>query len=639
MTITEVMDDRLAHLMGMPVVQPNIPSVPVHEGSIPESMAMEPPMPSTPVLVPVGTPAAAEPPAAAAVVVHPRDLPENAALLAFADVVSASINRRRQAEGPEYLGPSFDTVADFWNNLGGFLRTYRLARERRNPRAPLSEIETAREQFQTQLQALNSLLTPIVPVLASDTETTAARIFDDLLALRHEFPEIEVRGVRGTCAIPSGDQLSWLNQSDEDEQDQRQRPLTRNTSNPSLVLWTHPITLYCPDNDEDVDMGVYGIVIDAQGNVRLWNKRAKVMHPHGSEGASELCMGDTGGTIHRLLERGQIFDAALMIYQIVKNYSPDAAFRRLSGDSSEDHDDDSDERECRDCGSYSEDYAYCNAPGCGRVSCSDCANTCDSCTNQVCARHIRRCEDPDCEVSDDGGRASYCPQCVVASFRIAPSSTAAGWTGPPALVLHGGLMRCQTCRARYDTVHPAQPVQPTQETNVPTTAQPVQPAATVAEQPGTFVPFGSTRPVDARLAGRYPELEEEFRNTLGQAWVISTDPANPGPAGAADAGSPPIVVPPPGGHGNDGIPQLVVDPTAQSSGPSGLNWHDPFTRVGTITGRIERPAPEPEPQPTATSAPVFVNFGNIFSQPESRPVRRRRPGGTSGSNRRRRARI
>jgi hypothetical protein len=134
--------------------------------------------------------------------------------------------------------------------------------------------------------------------------------------------------------------------------------------------------------------------------------RDDITHPHVRD--QSLCAGRAELSLQRAWRAGRLFDAFLIVRQILQTYNPDSAYVTL---------DDWSSYRCEACGDSvsDEDHDHCetcdldlcggcvrSCHQCGAASCSACVVTCSECDETVCPR---------CRPLVDGRRLKLCPAC------------------------------------------------------------------------------------------------------------------------------------------------------------------------------------------------------------------------------------
>ncbi|HET6423246.1 MAG TPA: hypothetical protein VFG20_06155 [Planctomycetaceae bacterium] len=167
---------------------------------------------------------------------------------------------------------------------------------------------------------------------------------------------------------------------------------------------------------DDVDLGPFAIVWswgNPDDSLRVIAEEPQrpdypedLTHPHVRE--DELCVGDGQAALDQAFRSGRLFDAFLILRQILKTYNPHSAYASLwrwTG------------RVCRGCaGSVSEDESW-SCETCGEVFCGDCSQCCDACGDPVCQGCSSLCSDCEtricsrCRAVVDGRRLSVCQAC------------------------------------------------------------------------------------------------------------------------------------------------------------------------------------------------------------------------------------
>jgi len=211
-------------------------------------------------------------------------------------------------------------------------------------------------------------------------------IFEDLVALRKEFTDLQVDLRAGTLSVTTDDiRLDGVDLGSFRIVLHGDR-LTR--SQPYEVLALAPVPA---DSD------------------------SSVTHPHVRN--ESLCEGDGRAAIRSALEQGRFYDVFVLIRQILETYNSGSAYVPLSEWAG---------RECHDCGrrTPTEDAAACGRCGdelcldcscccsaCGESRCSACVNSCAACEEWICpscSDLCSDCSDRCCRTCLEDG---LCPAC------------------------------------------------------------------------------------------------------------------------------------------------------------------------------------------------------------------------------------
>lgn len=133
---------------------------------------------------------------------------------------------------------------------------------------------------------------------------------------------------------------------------------------------------------------------------------SSVTHPHVRY--QRLCAGDGDAPLRRALEQRRLYDACVLVRQILQSYGPDSAYVTLDrwhGSS------------CEDCGSYlpAEESTYCQA--CESNVCFDCSSCCERCHSSFCCGCLSDCPScghttcHNCQEACAGCRREVCLDC------------------------------------------------------------------------------------------------------------------------------------------------------------------------------------------------------------------------------------
>jgi hypothetical protein len=203
-------------------------------------------------------------------------------------------------------------------------------------------------------------------------------IYRDLVALQHEFSDVECNLKRHTISVV-----------------------------------TEEITL------EGVELGRFEIILDLRcldenqpyevtavdSNPATSN--ADVTHPHVEAGS--LCEGDGRAAIRAALSQGRLLDFFVLVRQILGTYNSGSAYVRLE---------DWHGTDCRDCGRlvHEDDRGTCErcecnicndcvtrCTRCNQYCCADCSGTCEDCGDPFCSPCLSKC--PNC-------RLLFCDNCL-----------------------------------------------------------------------------------------------------------------------------------------------------------------------------------------------------------------------------------
>ena len=203
-------------------------------------------------------------------------------------------------------------------------------------------------------------------------------IFADLLALSTEFDEVQID-------IP----------------------------NTTIAVETDRIVL------REIDLGPFRIVLDWSKLIRERPyqviaqdpnpaaRNSETTHPHVRDGY--LCEGDGAVPIRKSLQQGRLLDFFILVRQVLKTYSPDNAYVKLT---------DWDGRDCSDCGRLVRDDDCVRCERCGDEVCHECATSCTDCQESFCSSDINTCcgcNEPFCNCCLAACQAcgrKFCKECL-----------------------------------------------------------------------------------------------------------------------------------------------------------------------------------------------------------------------------------
>jgi len=234
-------------------------------------------------------------------------------------------------------------------------------------------------------------------------------IYDDLLALKREFAEVQVEPAQHTLSVT-----------------------------------TEPIML------DSVALGPFRIVLDYQQLpapqayriVALQPRPAAsaptVTHPHVQE--ERLCAGDGHVPIQAALAQGRLLDFFLLVARVLQTYARGNAYVEL---------DQWEGVPCRDCGALSGPEECSRCATCEGLVCSDCVLACEGCGEALCSGCLDRC--PHCE-------ADRCSACRARCGRCARQAC-------PCCLDENAL--CQECHDAQTTPSQARPAQPPSARSAP----------------------------------------------------------------------------------------------------------------------------------------------------------------------------
>ena len=239
--------------------------------------------------------------------------------------------------------------------------------------------------FQSQLA---QSLTELSPGAAFQQIPTQQTIYEELLALRGEFDDIELDLRSNTLSV-----------------------LTEEITLEGVYLGKFRIEL--PWNDL-VSPYPYRVVAETPNPSE---SRSGVTHPHVNDDV--LCEGDAGPALRHALRTGRLCDFFQIVWQTLQTYNGDSAYVSL---------DEWTGQSCHACGSHvhEDESSYCDhceaticgecgtsCSHCGESGCDGCIAWCSHCHENCCSTCMKRCTTcnqlrcPDCRTN------SPCKDCHV----------------------------------------------------------------------------------------------------------------------------------------------------------------------------------------------------------------------------------
>lgn len=243
-----------------------------------------------------------------------------------------------------------------------------------------------RQQLRWLADDLNGLASSMHRQAPPELRATAAEIFRDLLALPHEFPELD-------CDLTAG----------------------------TLWVVTKPIVL------RSVALGPFKIELDFRRVVEfqpyrvialkpnLPAGRRPVPHPHVQN--DSLCEGEGRQAIKAALHSGRIYDFFEIVDRLLATYNSDSAYVQLSawdgvcctacGDSVPADD----AIRCERCGDDLCADCANDCKTCGYSYCHECSSSCAACGWALCQACIKTCSQCDSIVCRECHKDGLCPAC------------------------------------------------------------------------------------------------------------------------------------------------------------------------------------------------------------------------------------
>jgi hypothetical protein len=237
---------------------------------------------------------------------------------------------------------------------------------------------------------------------------TAKDIYLDLIALRHEFEQVDCE-VRDCC----------------------------------ISVTTEPITL------SGIYLGPFEIRVSWTTAVRGDSLRYQVIakDPHPAESRSNvthphvmdetLCEGDGRHMIRQAMSQGRVLDFFMLVAGVLRNYNPESPYVELAlwhGGSCSDcgaSTGDEESYSCHKCGGTICSDCECLCSGCEESCCSDCLCSCASCNDNYCRRCLNSCMECQSRVcSDCLTENERCPNCHEAQLEDETSDQAAEAVNP-----------------------------------------------------------------------------------------------------------------------------------------------------------------------------------------------------------------
>ena len=214
--------------------------------------------------------------------------------------------------------------------------------------------------------------------LAAELAETCRSFHRQLETAFHDLPTRDLPRLRPNVSAIYQDLLALRNEFDEVEIDLKAHELTVTTDTIELegvLLGNFQIRL---------DWTQTGLVSQPYRVVALdphpASRRDDVTHPHVQD--ERLCEGDGRPAIAAALAEGRFYEFFLLVDQLLHNYGRGSAFVELE---------DWEGVPCSDCGtSLSDDERYyCH--GCDSTLCESCSPSCQGCENTFCCGCLREC--------------------------------------------------------------------------------------------------------------------------------------------------------------------------------------------------------------------------------------------------------
>lgn len=183
---------------------------------------------------------------------------------------------------------------------------------------------------------------------SSDDQPSLRTLYDDLIALAHEFDEVQV-----------------------DLHEKRLSVITSSIVLDSVELGRFEIRLHWP---RLLSGKAYRVVALEPMPAATNNS---VTHPHVQD--NSLCEGEGQLAIRAALKQGRLLDFFLLVRQILETYNSGSAYVPLS---------DWFGVTCSDCGTTAGEEESCTCRRCGSDLCDDCSRSCNSCGQSSCSAAI-----------------------------------------------------------------------------------------------------------------------------------------------------------------------------------------------------------------------------------------------------------
>ena len=231
----------------------------------------------------------------------------------------------------------------------------------------LEELGNVLRRCQSELEAALRVIDPTVAPLCIPTPS---EIYQDLLALRKEFDDVEI-----------------------------------DLADHEIRISTDTIVL------EGVDLGRFEIRLDWQRLGAPCTYRVVALDPNPATGNTEvthphvqgetLCEGDGRAAIRAALAQGRLYDLFLLVSQLLHTYGQGSAYVELDA---------WDGITCDDCGSQMQEADRYGCSRCGSSLCDECSRCCAGCDESHCCGCLSTC--PDCEQEFCSSCLQTCPRCT-----------------------------------------------------------------------------------------------------------------------------------------------------------------------------------------------------------------------------------
>ncbi len=273
-----------------------------------------------------------------------------------------------------------------------------------------SAAEHARSIVQLQIDCLIDHLATYratqVPTNPHRLRVTLRDLYDDLLALHNEFPEVRFDAAQHQLAVQ-----------------------------------TAPIRL------DGYDLGSFEIVLNLPQLGAQQPYRVVAVEPQPASGDSTtthphvrdevLCEGNGHSSIRAALRHGRLLDFFMLVRQVLETYNSSNAFIKLDhwhGRTCPDCGGDVDDDNTTTCERCDTEICYDCSYGChrcGRGCCRDCRSRCDDCDRDVCHGCLEACaicEEDFCSECLADGRCKNCPEpskeeCEYATNEMVPTTS------------------------------------------------------------------------------------------------------------------------------------------------------------------------------------------------------------------------
>lgn len=237
-------------------------------------------------------------------------------------------------------------------------------------------------RLQWWINDLQSLRSPVRPPLA--LVPTTAQVYRDLDALDHEFVTVTIDAPEHTVTVET-DRIV----------------LDGLDLGPFEIVWKwsrldDPLRVIAQEPD--------------------WSQNGdEVCHPHVR--GEELCVGDAQPALGEAFRSGRVFDAFLILRQVLQTYNPQSAYAAV---------DQWHGNTCTGCatGVAEDDTWWCTF--CNDALCDECHRSCDACGNPLCHTCGLSCPEcetfvcPSCRPIEGGRRLTLCRLCYETSDEDLP---------------------------------------------------------------------------------------------------------------------------------------------------------------------------------------------------------------------------